>query len=1014
MIRQIKLFILLFFPITMLAQSITVSGLVTDKTTGSPLPGVNILIKGEEKGTQTDFNGNYTLNNVDTNATLVYSFIGFKTQELKASSEVINVVLEESLSQLDEVVVIGYGSKSRKDVTGAVSLVGAKTIDKLKPVDASLALQGTTSGVTVNTPSGSPGAGFDIVIRGISSNGKNGPLIVVDGLPNADFNSINPNDIESISVLKDAQAAIYGIQGANGVVIIKTKSGKKNTKTKVTYDVFTGVQQTSKKLDNLNAIEYALLLNESYAANGQDLPYPNINDVTTNTDWQDELFSSAFMINHNLGISGGSENITYFLGASHLSQDGIIAPEKSTYERNNVRLTLGVDLSDKFKITSTTNYFTTDRKSINENGLGSVLFNALNYAPTFSLEQEDLSGFLGNEVINPLSQIKDTYNSDLGTGLEGSLSLDFIPSENLKVTSRLGYKTFNNRFKGFFPVVNYGPGKVFNRDRSEVNQSRQNFSNYTWETFINYKNTFDETHNLSLTLGTSVQKQIGEGLYATGYDVPNNSWDFADISLTTGILNARTNDSYRFDNRLLSYFGRVEYDYKSKYLISAMIRRDAASDFNADNRVDYFPSVTAGWKISDEEFMSDNGFVDFLKLRASYGFLGNFVGDNLYRAELNGEGTYVFDNSIVNGVAIGRLPNPDARWERAEKLDIGLDAKFLDNKLELVADYFIEDRNDLLISGIPVSGIVGTYAPGSGNPIINAGTSRVKGFELGLKFNNSVGDDFNYAINYNLTKINGEVTKINGGIILEGGAFGVGQLAPSRMKVGEPIGYFYGLQTDGIFQTVEEVNNSPSQTGLLGNEAVPGDIKYVDVNGDGVINFDDRTKIGNPQAEFIMGLNLSFNYKNWDFSSYMYSELNKDMVRNYERDQPNVNKLAYNLDRWTGPGTSNTVPRVTTGATNNRLFSSFFVEDASFLRLQNIQIGYTLPSEVLEKLKISKVRLYTTVNNAFTLTNYKGFDPAATGGTRNPDGTVNPIGLGIDYGIYPVSRQYLLGLNVAF
>ncbi len=995
------------------AQKINVTGTITDALTGEPIPGAIVLILNSSKGAQADFDGKYTIESAKGEV-LEFSSLGYTTKKITVDKSVINVMLDEDLEQLGEVVVIGYGSKAKKDVTGAVSLVSSETIEELKPVDASLALQGTTSGVTINTPSSAPGSRFDINIRGISSNGNNQPLVVIDGLAGADLNTLNPNDIESISVLKDAQAAIYGIQGANGVVLVKTKSGRKNTKIKITYDGYTGVQETTKKLNYLNATEYALLLNEGYAAGGQTLPFANIGSLGEGTDWQDEIFSTAFMINHNVGVSGGSERVNYYIGASRLEQDGIISPDKSNFIRNNVRLTLGVDLSDKFRLTSTTNYTTFETKTLSDNGLGSVLFNALNYSPTFSLDQEDEDGFLGNEVINPLSQIRDTYNENYGKNLEGAITLDYKPTDDLKVTTRVGYKSFNDKSKDFLPIVDYGSGKVFNRDRSQVDQNRTTSNNYNWETFVNYKKLFSNVHKLEATLGTSIQKSWGDGLYATGFDVPNNSYDFADISLTTGTNDGLSNSAYVFDNRLLSYFARLQYDYNGKYLLSGMIRRDAASDFTANNRVDYFPSVTGGWKVSEESFMENIEFIDFFKIRGSYGILGNNTGGNLFRADLDGEATYVLDGVIVNGLAIGDLPNENATWERAEKLDIGFDLNLFSKKLEIVGDYFIEDRNDLLVSNIPVSGILGAEAPGSSSPTVNAGTTKVKGFEFSINYKDQIGEDFYYNLNYNFTTIKGEVTKINGDVVIEGGGFGVGQLAPSRMEVGQPIGYFYGLQTEGVFQTVEEVNNAPSQSGLLGIDAAPGDIKFVDTNQDGVIDFNDRTFIGNPQPEFIMGLNLGFNYKNWDFTTYMYSELNKDMVRNYERDQPNVNRLAYYLNRWTGQGTSNEVPRATTGATNNKLFSSFYVEDASFLRIQNVQLGYSLPESVLSKIGFSKVRLYTTVNNLFTFTNYKGYDPASSGGSQNDDGSVSPIGRGIDNGVYPVSRQYLLGLNLAF
>lgn len=987
------------------AQNVDVTGNVKASSDGMPLPGVNILVKNTSNGTVTDFDGNFAISDVPINSILVLSYVGYQTKEITITSEApLSIALDEDAQSLDEVVVIGYGKQKRKDVTGAVALVTSETLEELKPVDASLALQGTTSGVSVNAASGAPGSSFNILIRGVSSNGNNQPLFIIDGYQGS-MNSINAEDIASITVLKDAQAAIYGIKGANGVVLVTTKTGRKNQAPKVTYSGYTGIQETTRTLPYLNATEYGLLLNESYAADGQALPFPNVSGLGVGTDWQDEIFEEAFMMNHNIGISGGGDSVTYYVGANRLEQDGIIASDQSNYVRNNIKINLGVDVSKTLKATVNANYFAQERETINENGLGSVLFNALNYAPTYGLGDEDLTGFLGNEVINPLSQVRDTYNEYFGNSLEGNFQLEWKPSDYFTITSRIGFKTYSDKGKSFAPIVNYGPGKVFNRDRSSVDQNRTNSNSYTWETFATYSRLFNDAHNFSATLGTSAQRDWGDGLFATGFDVPNNSWEFADISLANGLNDALSNGSYVYDNRLTSFFGRLQYDYLGKYLVSAMVRRDAASDFAPDNRVDYFSSVTAGWKISDEAFLEDSKTVNFLKLRGSYGTLGNNAGGDLYRALLSGEATYVFDGSLVTGVATGQIPNPDAKWEKAEKFDVGVDAKFFDNRFEVVADYFSEDRNDLLISGLPVSGILGTAAPGGGNPTVNAGTTRSQGFEMLLSWKDETAGKFSYGISYNVTKVKGEVIAINGDVIPEGGNFGVGQLAPSRMEVGQPIGYFYGLKTDGIFQNQAEVNAHPSQS-ELGSAASPGDIRYVDVNGDGEINFDDRTYLGKPQADYYMGLNLNFKYKNIDFSTYMYAEIGKEMVRNYERDQPNVNRHNFYLDRWTGEGTSNTVPRTTVGSTTNKLFSDFFVEDATFLRFQNIQLGYSFSEKVMEKIGMEKIRIYASVNNAFTLTEYKGYDPAATTGEA--------IGGGIDYGFYPVSRQYILGLNITF
>ncbi|KJD36717.1 membrane protein [Tamlana sedimentorum] len=985
------------------AQTTNLSGTVQDET-GLPVPGANIIIKETNNGTTTDFDGNFTLSKAKIGATITVSFIGYITKEIVITdSKNLTITLKEDVSQLDEVVVVGYGTQKKKDVTGAVSTVSAETLEDLKPIDAAQALQGTSAGVSVTAPSGSPGGNFNILIRGVSSNLNNGPLVIIDGYK-GDLNSINPSDIETFTILKDAQAAIYGIQGANGVVLVTTKSGKKNAKVKINYTGYTGIQETTRKLPYLNATEYALILNESYAANGQALPYPNVSGLGVGVDWQDQLFESAPITSHSLSVTGGGEKSTYYFGGSILEQDGIIASDKSNFQRANAKIKLSFDVSDKLKFTTSANYFANNRATIGENALGTPLFNALNYAPTYSLNQEDTSGFLGNEVVNPLSQIANTFNDYKGSSIEGTFQADYEPIEGLTITSRIGLKAYNDTNKTFAPIVNYGSGKVFNNDRSSVTQTKNTNNSYTWDTFATYNKGFGENHNTTFTLGTSSQRAWGDNLQATGFDVPNNSWEFADISLANGLSEAKSTSSYIYDTRLSSYFGRLQYDYNSKYLLSAMIRRDGSSDFAPENRIDYFYSATAGWKVSDENFLKDSKTINFLKLRASYGTLGNNVGEDLYRALLSGEATYVFDGALVTGTANGRIPNADASWETAEKLDIGLDLNLFDNKLEIVADYFVEDRNDLLIGDFPISGIIGGSAPGAGLPTVNAGTTRNKGVELFLNYKQFISDDVSFGLSYNVTKIDGEVTAVNNNIVSEGGSFSVGQPAIARMEVGQPIGYFYGLKTDGIFQNQAVVDAHPSQSGL-GAEASPGDIRFVDVNGDGEITIDDRTYLGKPVADYIMGLNLSFNYKNFDFGAYMYAELGKETVRNYERDQPNVNRLNLYLNRWTGEGTSNTVPRATTAGTTNKLFSDFYVEDSSFLRIQNIQLGYSLPNAVIEKLGMSKFRLYASVNNAFTFTKYNGYDPAATNG--------DAIGGGIDYGFYPISRQFIIGLNLS-
>lgn len=996
------------------AQTNEINGKVIDTKSGSSLPGVNVRVKNGTQSASTDFDGSFKLSKVPTNAVLVFSYVGYlDTQVTVKGSESLVVKMEEEASQLKEIVVIGYGSQKKREVTGAVSVLDAKALDVIKPIKVEQALQGTVSGVNVTTQSGSPGAALDIRIRGIATNGENRPTTIIDGYV-GELGLLNPNDIETITVLKDAQAAIYGTIGANGVILITTKTGKKNAKTKINFNTYVGFQETTRTLPTLNATEYALLLNESYANGGQTIPYPNVTGLGKGTNWQKEVFSTGVpIINHDISISGGSEKMTYAVSGSHLDQEGIVGTDKSGFLRNTARVSIGADLTDKLKLKTNVIYTYFNRKSLNENGLGSVLFNALNTPAT--LKPYDANGNftlvpsttgLGTEIINPLAQIDNTYNDYSFKKLNGNFGLDYKLFDGFVLSSTIGFNTSNSESKDFAKQVNYG-GKVFDVQRSSVTQGAVNDNNYSFDIFGTYTKKIGEDHSFVGTIGNTIFKEWGNGLFATGYDVPNNSWNFADISLTTGTLDAKTNSSYVYDERRLSYFGRIQYDFKGRYLLSAMLRRDASTKFGPTNRVGYFPSFTAGWIVSDEPFYGESKTLNFMKLRASYGTLGNDqIPNNGYVGLLGGEATYVFNGVLVNGTANGQIPNPNLKWEEARKFDVGLDLKLFDNKLSIITDYFIDTRKDLLIPNIPVSGISGIAAPGAGAPTLNAGTVRNSGVEFSMDFKHIFTNDLSLSLGYNVTFLKNEVLAVDNGTgFIEGGSFGVGQPAPSRMEVGKPIGYFFGYKTDGIFQNQAEIDAHPSQI-ALGANAAPGDLRYVDINGDGIINANDRTNIGDPIPEATMGFNMQVNYKNLDLAVYTFASVGNDMVRNYERTLSDANRLNYVLDRWTGEGSTNSTPRVTTGATSNNVFSDYFVEDASYIRIQNIQLGYTLSPTVSEKIGISKFRIYTGVNNLYTFTKYKGYDPGASNGA--------PIGGGIDYGFYPIPRTYLFGLNINF
>lgn len=1010
-----KLFLLIFgfMSICSFAQEYDISGVVVEASTGMPMPGVNVVLSDNSDGTSTDFDGKFMLQGISKGSEIVFSYIGFKNQTvIIQNGDALTIRLEEDAKALEEVVVIGYGNQKKKEITGAVSTVGEETIAKLNPVNVSQSLQGTTSGVNVTATGGTPGAETNIRIRGVSTNGDNKPLVILDGFQyEGGLNSINPQDVESITVLKDAQAAIYGTIGANGVVLVTTKKGRKNMAPKVAYEGYTGFQETTRKLSLLNATEYALLLNESYANGGQDVPFANVAGLGVGTDWQDEVFETTNITSHNLSIRGGGERVSYSLSGSTMYQEGIIAPDKANFNRSTASITLDTDVTDKFKVSTKLFYNSTVSRGINSFSLGSVLFNAANIAPTISPSQYNLDGTisLGNEVVNPLAQIENTHNKYITNRLSGTFQATLAYAKNLELQGRIGFNTSNTKNRDFSPIFNYGANKIYTNTQNSVTIGKINDNDYTFDIFNTYENWFAEDHHVTFLVGMTVYETKGEGLYGSRTGVQANSWNFADLSSANGVGEEQTNSSYAYLLRRLSYFSRLQYDYKGKYLFSAMIRRDASTRFSPKYSVAYFPSVTAGWLISEEGFFNQDGFVSTLKLRGSYGVLGNDrITDYGYLSLLNGEATYVLgaDQTLVNGAALGALANPDLQWEQAKKFDIGADVTFWNDRLSITTDYYINNRTDLLIPNIPVSGITGVGAPGAGSPTKNAGSVRNSGFEFAINYDQSFSDDFSVSAGFNIATLKNEVTEVNNGTgFVEGGDFGIGQLAPARMEVGKPIGYFLGYQTDGIFQNQAEVDAHPSQL-ALGAEAQPGDIRFVDSNGDGVINADDRVDIGNPIPEFSMGFNLSVNYKNFDFSTYTFANLGNDIVRNFERDQPNVNKLSYMLDRWTGEGTSNTVPRVTTAATSNKVFSDFYLEDGSFARIQTVSLGYTIPNTITKKIGIEKFRLYGKVDNVYTFTKYSGYDPTASTGA--------PIGGGIDLGFYPLPRTYMLGVNVEF
>lgn len=1012
------------------SQEITVSGNVKNEK-NETMPYVSVKVKGKNTGVLTDLNGNYSVKLVDSaNVFLIFSYSGYTKQEiLVAKRTVIDVVLATDAQILDEVVAVGYGDAKTKEVTGATGKVKGEDIEKLNVSRMDQALQGQVSGVTISTNSGSPGGASNIRIRGISTFGDNDPLILVDGVvyDSEGLNALNPSDIKSINVLKDATAGIYGVRAANGVIIVETKNGRLNSKPTIEYSAYYGMQTTSKKLDVLNATEYAVIKNEMFAFGGQPMPFNNTN-IGVGTDWQDTVFSRSPIQSQNISMSGGTYNTKYSLGLGYYNQDGIVGGDKSNFSRYNARFNISTDLSTKLKLNSVLLFSTESRSTLPENGLGSVLYNTLNAMPDRPVQLADGSySYLEevNDIINPVAQIKNQYNWNTADKFVGKEEFVYTINDNFTFTNRFNYNYALVNAKVFSPLVWYGNGKyantalnadlesplveiadnVFLERGAAVYEEKSSYLDLTYESFVNYDRTFNTVHRVKGTAGVSIFQRKGNSLNGTAYNIPNNSLDFADISANTaqgGFLN--NTGSWEFKERLLSAFLRAEYAYTSRYLFSMILRRDGSSKFGGNNRYGFFPTGSAAWLISDEKFYSIK-FIDYFKLRVSYGVSGNDQIPNFaYRALLNGEGVYVFDNVITQGAAIGRPANPDLKWETTRQFNAGIDLTFW-KKLDFTTNYFIKNTNGLLFQP-EVTGILGSYGPGGYPPIINAGNVSNKGIEVEIGYSTNPKKNLKADFNFNFTSITNKVKSVPEGVdYIPGASFGVGGDIATRFQEGYEIGYFFGYQTAGIYQTQEEIDARP----VVQDGAQPGDLIFVDQNGDGVINFNDdsdKTYLGSPIPDFTMGFSFNFKYKAFDLGGSIYSVIGQEIIRNYERQQPYANQLAYVIDRWTGPGTSNENPRLTTGPTKNTLFSSYYVENGSFARLRNLQLGFTVPTKLLKKLKIESLRVYGVANNLLTLTKYKGFDPDIS--------SSNALSAGVDYGFYPQAKTFMAGIQLKF
>lgn len=1033
-------YILVAFLVSHIAIAQQLGGTITDADSGMPLPGATVLVKGTTNGTTTDFDGLFQLDNVSSDAILVISYIGYETQEVAVNNNTnFTIALSAVADALEEIVVVGYGTQRKKEVTGAVSVLGAKAIEKLNPVRTEQALQGQIAGVNISSQSGSPGAGLNIRIRGITTNGNNAPLILVDGNRIGDLNALNPNDIQSINVLKDATAGIYGVQASNGVILITTKSGRKDSELDVQVDSYTGFQTTSKKIDLMNAFDFAQYVNDA-TGKTEFFVYPQ-----TGTDWQDEVFQKAAISEINTTVKGGGDKSAYSIGAGYLTQDGIVGGSNNNYERYNARINYQYDILDNLKLTANALHFYSTKRNLPEGGNGSVLFSAVNLNPNMPVYDENGNFSLADdlsqrEIMNPVAQIHNASNINRTSKWTGLAALEYSFWENFTVKSQFNINHATVLEDEFRPELYYGGGKQDNypstmtlagltdaKIENEVRDFGANYDDWTWDNTITYTNTFNDDHNLTVLLGTSLYRnrglffgetastetgtnRVGQTVWDPGMKRPTiNRFDEADLE----------SGADWFDTRLSSIFTRVQYDYKGKYLFSGVFRRDVSSLFSAedDRNIGYFPSGSIGWNISEEAFLQNVEWISSLKLRMSYGILGN---DRIpifkYITRLDGSSLYASgDSSVIFGKSAGGLGNKDLKWEEQESTNLGLDMRLFDNKLNISVDAYQKVTKDLLLQP-EASALPGGAAPGSSQPFVNAGTVRNRGLEFTIGYNNSIGDDFSFNMNYNFSTIDNEVLSLNGRTTPRIAEFGIGlgQIGVTRMEPGLPLGHYFGYKTNGIYQTQAEIDAldavfaaaNPSGDGIYHNDAMPGDFRFVDVNGDGEITEKDRTNIGDPIADFEMGFSFGFNYKNLDFSANAFASIGHEMVRNYEINHKFANKGTYMLRRWQGSGTSNAMPRAAVSSINSNYFNDFHVEDASYVRLQNVQIGYNLTELLGDNASVDSFRIYLSGNNLFTITDYKGYDPSANTGA--------PLGGALDKGFYPIASTYLIGINLNF
>jgi TonB-linked SusC/RagA family outer membrane protein len=984
---------LLLAAFSLQAQQVKVTGTVTSKEDSETLIGVNILIKGSASGTITDFDGNYELNVPSADVTLVFSYTGFETVEINLAGRTrLDVVMSLSRQLLDEIVVVGYGTQRKSDLTGSISSVKAEELQRIPSANLEQALQGRVSGVQVTPVSGEPGAGAIIRIRGTGTLNDASPLYVVDGMLLDDISFLNLNDVESVEVLKDASAtAIYGSRGANGVIIITTKKGQRQGAI-FSASAFYGVQNVLKKIDLVNGAQFAQLANEVAINEGRNPLFANPEAFGEGTDWQSVIFQPAPIQNYQFSANGGSESMIYNISLNYFGQEGIV--RGSEFQRLTLRLNNEYTLSNRFSFGHNLSMIYTKRDVAAD-----VVPTAYRAEPIVPVR--DSLGNFGDATVrvpisNPEAQIFYNNSANFGYRTVGNAYLDVRLPANLVFRSNLGMDLESTQGKSFVPQFEVSPTSLQRNDVSRLSVNQGRTFSWLWENTLSYNKEWTG-HRLNLLGGITSQEYTFENLGGGRINFPGESPEF--YYLNAGEVLGQTNFNTSFSWSMLSYLFRVNYTLMDRYLFTGSYRIDGSSRFGSNNRYGHFPSLALGWNLSNEAFMDNVDFISRLKLRASWGQIGNdkigaYAGRPTVTTNLNT--VLGRDPQLLNGASIVSLANPSIKWEANTQSNAGFELGLLDNRLIAEVDYYNRVTDDILVS-VPIPDYIGADA----FPIVNAAKVRNSGFDFNLGWRERRGR-VSYNLNLVASTVNNEVLGLGEGQeAIFGGGLGIGGLLGTRTVVGQPIGSYFGYVVEGVFQNQAEIDASPS----WGRER-PGDLRYADINGDGVITTDDRTFIGSPIPDFIYGLSAGFDVAGFDFVIDFNGQRGNKII--------NAKKMArfgtYNfessyLDRWTGEGTSNNEPRITNGGHNYEM-SERFIEDGSFLRLRTLQVGYTLPSSLLSQLKLSRVRVYANGTNLITWDNYSGYTPEIASGSV--------IDVGIDRGVFPIAKIFTVGLDVGF